>query len=50
MNVSAKGGAVVLAGAVPDSSLIEKAGDLAKGVSGVTGVKNDLTVLEVGAQ
>jgi hyperosmotically inducible protein len=48
INVIANGGAVVLKGAVLDAGLIDKAGDLAKGVSGVTDVKNDLTVLEVG--
>lgn len=48
INAVAKGGTVVLEGGVTDPSLIGKAGDLAKGVEGVTSVKNDLTVKEVG--
>jgi osmotically-inducible protein OsmY len=48
INVIAKGGAVALAGSVPDPAQIDKAGEVAKGVSGVTSVKNNLTVKEVG--
>lgn len=48
MNVIAKGGAVTLAGSVSDSSQIDKAAQLAKGVPGVTSVKNSLTLKEVG--
>ena len=45
---AAKGGAVALAGSVTDPAQIDKAGEVAKGVSGVTSVKNALTVKEVG--
>ncbi|ACC74074.1 BON domain-containing protein [Paraburkholderia phymatum] len=48
INVVAKGGAVVLEGSVPDPAQIDKAGELAKGVQGVTSVKNSLTVKEAG--
>jgi osmotically-inducible protein OsmY len=48
INVLAKGGAVTLAGSVTDPSQIEKAGSIAKGVSGVTSVKNVLTIREGG--
>ncbi|WP_168789680.1 BON domain-containing protein [Paraburkholderia aromaticivorans] len=48
MNVVAKGGAVSLAGSVTDATQIDKAGELAKGVPGVTSVKNSLTLKEVG--
>ncbi|MBP0588550.1 BON domain-containing protein [Paraburkholderia sp. LEh10] len=48
INVLAKGGAVTLAGSVTDGSEIEKAGSIAKGVSGVTSVKNALTIREGG--
>ncbi|MGE8165356.1 BON domain-containing protein [Paraburkholderia sp. NPDC080076] len=48
INVVAKGGAVTLVGAVTDATQIDKAGELAKGVSGVTSVKNSLTLKEVG--
>lgn len=48
INVIAKGGAVALAGSVTDPAQIDKAGEVAKGVSGVTSVKNALTVKEVG--
>jgi osmotically-inducible protein OsmY len=43
-----KGRGVVLEGSVVDSSLVDKAGDLAKSVPGVGSVKNDLIVREVG--
>jgi hyperosmotically inducible protein len=48
INVIAKGGAVALAGSVTDPTQIDKAGEVAKGVPGVTSVKNSLTVKEVG--
>ncbi|MFL9913273.1 BON domain-containing protein [Paraburkholderia sp. RL17-337-BIB-A] len=48
INVIAKGSAVTLAGAVTDSTQIGKAGEIAKGVPGVTSVKNSLTLKEVG--
>lgn len=48
MNIVAKGGAVLLAGSVTDASQIDKAGELAKGVPGVTSVKNSLTLKEAG--
>jgi osmotically-inducible protein OsmY len=48
INVVAKGGAVTLVGAVTDATQIDKAGELAKGVSGVTSVKNSLTLKEAG--
>ena len=48
INVIAKGGAVALAGSVTEPTQSDKAGEIAKGVSGVTSVKNDLTLKEVG--
>ena len=48
VHVIAKGGAVVLEGSVPDPTQIEKAGELAKGVQGVTSVKNSLILKEEG--
>ncbi|RFU49834.1 BON domain-containing protein [Paraburkholderia sp. DHOC27] len=48
INVVAKGGTVTLEGSVLESGLIDKAGSIAKNVSGVTSVKNDLTVREEG--
>ncbi|MFM0626897.1 BON domain-containing protein [Paraburkholderia xenovorans] len=48
INVIAKGSAVTLVGAVTDATQIDKAGELAKGVPGVTSVKNSLTLKEVG--
>ena len=50
VNVVAKSGAVILEGSVPDPAQIDKAGELAKGVQGVTSVKNSLTVQEEGGQ
>jgi osmotically-inducible protein OsmY len=44
VNVVARHGAVTLAGTVPDPSQIDKAGELAKGVQGVTSVKNAISV------
>jgi hyperosmotically inducible protein len=40
--VRASGGSVVLRGSVPDASQIDKAADVAKGVTGVTSVTNKL--------
>jgi hyperosmotically inducible periplasmic protein len=48
ITVRATGGAVTLAGTVPDAAQIDKATAAAKGVSGVTSVKNALTIREVG--
>jgi hyperosmotically inducible protein len=48
INVITKGGAVVLAGSVTDPTQIDKAGEVAKGVPGVTSVKNSLTIKELG--
>lgn len=48
ITVRARDGAVVLQGTVPDQSQIDKATDVAKGVSGVTSVKNALTIRPVG--
>ena len=45
ISVRARGGAVTLTGSVPDQSQIDKAGDVAKGVDGVTSVSNKLTVV-----
>jgi hyperosmotically inducible periplasmic protein len=46
--IRAKGGSIALSGSVPDATQIDKAGQVAQGVEGVTSVKNDLTVREVG--
>ncbi|MFL9900402.1 BON domain-containing protein [Paraburkholderia fungorum] len=48
INIIAKGSAVTLAGSVTDSSQIDKATEVAKGVPGVTSVKNSLTLKEAG--
>ncbi|ASW01759.1 BON domain-containing protein [Paraburkholderia aromaticivorans] len=48
INVIAKGGAVTLAGSVTEGGQSEKATEIAKTVSGVTSVKNALTLKEVG--
>jgi hyperosmotically inducible protein len=48
INVLVKGGAVTLAGTVTDPTQIDKAASIAKGVSGVTSVKNALTIREGG--
>jgi hyperosmotically inducible periplasmic protein len=48
INVRAAGGAVTLAGTVPDESQIDKATKIAQGVAGVSSVKNALTVRPVG--
>jgi osmotically-inducible protein OsmY len=47
-HVLVKGGAVTLAGGVTDPAQIDKATSIAKGVSGVTSVKNALTIREGG--
>lgn len=44
ISVTAKDGAVTLAGTVAEAAQIEKAAALTKGVSGVVSVKNKLTV------
>ncbi|SAL66051.1 transport-associated protein [Caballeronia terrestris] len=48
ISVLAKGGAVSLAGHVSDPADIDKAGSIAKGVSGVTSVKNALSINQGG--
>ncbi|SAL60594.1 transport-associated protein [Caballeronia turbans] len=48
VSVIVKGSAITLAGHVPDASQVEKAGTAAKNVSGVTSVKNALTIKEAG--
>jgi osmotically-inducible protein OsmY len=42
--VRARSGAVTLSGSVPESGMIQQAGDVAKGVPGVTSVANKLTL------
>jgi hyperosmotically inducible protein len=42
--VRARGGVVTLSGTVPDGSQIDQAGQVAKGVSGVTSVTNKITL------
>nr|WP_174772040.1 BON domain-containing protein [Paraburkholderia sp. SG-MS1] len=42
--VRARGGAVTLTGSVPQGSQIQQAGDVAKGVPGVTSVTNRITL------
>jgi osmotically-inducible protein OsmY len=42
--VRARGGAVTLTGSVPQGSQIQQAGDVAKGVPGVTSVTNKITL------
>jgi hyperosmotically inducible periplasmic protein len=44
--VRARGGAVTLTGSVPDQGQIDAAGQVAKGVAGVTSVANKLTVVQ----
>ncbi|SAL11727.1 transport-associated domain-containing protein [Caballeronia peredens] len=48
INVIAKNGAITLAGQGADATQISKATSIAKGVSGVTSVKNVLTIQEGG--
>ncbi|WP_109483563.1 BON domain-containing protein [Paraburkholderia sp. C35] len=42
--VRARGGAVTLTGTAPDNDQIQKAGEVAKGVAGVTSVSNKINV------
>ena len=44
ITVRARGGAIVLEGSVPEPGQIEQATEVAKGVEGVTSVKNALTI------
>ena len=48
ITVRAKDGAVILQGTVPAQAEIDRASDVAKGVNGVTSVKNALTIRPVG--
>jgi osmotically-inducible protein OsmY len=44
INVRARGGAVTLTGTAPDNNQIQQAGEVAKGVAGVTSVSNKINV------
>ena len=44
ISITAKGGAVMISGTVPDASQINTVAEVAKGVAGVTSVTNKLTV------
>jgi hyperosmotically inducible periplasmic protein len=44
ITVRARDGAIVLQGTVPEQAQIDRATDVAKGVEGVTSVKNALTI------
>lgn len=48
ITVRAKDGAVILQGTVPEQPQIDRATEVAKGVPGVTSVKNALTIRPVG--
>ncbi|SDC61791.1 BON domain-containing protein [Paraburkholderia lycopersici] len=48
ITVRAKDGAVTLQGSVPEQSQVERAETVAKGVQGVTSVRNALTIRPVG--
>ncbi|WP_213303388.1 BON domain-containing protein [Paraburkholderia sacchari] len=48
ITVRAKDGAIVLQGTVPEQAQIDHATEVAKGVAGVTSVKNALTIRPVG--
>ncbi|WP_027815427.1 BON domain-containing protein [Paraburkholderia bannensis] len=48
ITVRAKDGAVILQGTVPEQGQVDHATDVAKGVAGVTSVKNALTIRPVG--
>lgn len=48
ITVRARGGAVVLAGTVPEQPQVDLATQAAQGVDGVTSVKNALTIRPVG--
>jgi hyperosmotically inducible periplasmic protein len=49
ITVRAKDGAVTLQGTVPEQSQIDRAGEVAKGVAGVTSVNNTLTIRPLGS-
>ena len=44
IDVRARGGAITLTGTAPDNDQIQKAGEVAKGVAGVTSVTNKINV------
>lgn len=48
ITVRARGGAVTLAGTVPEQNQVDMASEAAQGVAGVTSVKNALTIRPVG--
>lgn len=48
ITVRARDGAITLQGTVPEQSQIDRAAEVAKGVAGVTSVKNALTIRPVG--
>ncbi|WP_250517245.1 BON domain-containing protein [Caballeronia sp. INDeC2] len=48
ISVRARGGAVTLAGTVPDAAQIDQATEAAKATAGVTSVRNALTIREIG--
>lgn len=48
ITVKARGGAVTLAGSVPEQAQIELATNAAQGVAGVTSVQNGLTIRAIG--
>jgi osmotically-inducible protein OsmY len=48
ISVHARDGAVILEGSVPDQPQSDRATQVTQGVSGVTSVKNDLTLRPVG--
>ncbi|WP_028224321.1 BON domain-containing protein [Paraburkholderia ferrariae] len=48
ITVRAKDGAVTLQGTVPEQPQVDRATEVAKGVAGVTSVKNALTIRPVG--
>ena len=48
ISVRANGGAVTLAGTVPDAAQIDQATEAAKATAGVTSVRNALTIREIG--
>ncbi|WP_028218775.1 BON domain-containing protein [Paraburkholderia oxyphila] len=48
ITVRAKDGAVILQGTVPEQGQVDHATEVAKGVAGVTSVKNALTIRPVG--
>lgn len=48
ITVRAKDGAIVLQGTVPEQAQVDRATEVAKGVAGVTSVKNALSIRPVG--